>query len=235
MKINGFTLAEALITLAIVGIAAAMTIPSISASRQKTELEVRFVKNYRALNEVVNLSVAQHGGFQNWEWKDSFSNGEKDEFVKKYLLPYLNVAKFCNADSPSVACFYNIKYKTPDGKESGVSGTGNPKVILADGTAIVFSFKNNCITNKHRCLTFDVDINGRKGPNILGQDLFGYEFRPLTSEFTPHGLLTDAYDEASKSYVKRTYEEINQLCQSGGTNAWFCAAKVVADGFKINY
>lgn len=44
MKINGFTLAEVLITLGIIGIVAALTLPALIANKQAKELEVSLKK-----------------------------------------------------------------------------------------------------------------------------------------------------------------------------------------------
>jgi len=85
-----------LITLAIIGIIAAITIPSIVANHQKRTLETQFAKSYRTLSQAVNLAVAEHGGIETWDWKETWTAEERDAFVKKYLLPYLNQEKTLN-------------------------------------------------------------------------------------------------------------------------------------------
>lgn len=67
MKECGFTLAEVLITLAIVGIVAGMTIPSILAGNHKTELEARFAESYSIIMHAVNMAVAQNGPIETWD------------------------------------------------------------------------------------------------------------------------------------------------------------------------
>ena len=98
---KGFTLAEVLITLAVIGIIAAITIPSLLANHQKRTLETQFAKAYRTLSTAVQLAVAEHGEISTWDWKNAegaMSLEEQDAFVKKYFLPHLNVMKFCPAD-----------------------------------------------------------------------------------------------------------------------------------------
>lgn len=94
-KNPAFTIAELLITLAIIGIIAAMTIPSIVASHQKAELSTRFAKNYSVLMQAMGLAQAQNGPIESWDWKNSYNNDDKRKFVKTYFLPYVNVAKYC--------------------------------------------------------------------------------------------------------------------------------------------
>ena len=83
------------------------------------------------------------------------------------------------------------------------------------------------------CFAFDIDINGHKKPNIVGYDVFSFSMYPQTSEFLPHGV-NGGYDSQAGKYKKLTEEEIIQNCGGGG-NGGTCAARVVADGFKINY
>jgi len=235
--LKGFTLAEVLITLAIIGVIAAITIPSIVANHQKTALEAQFAKSYRTLQQAVNLAIAEHGSFDTWDWQDSYTREEKDAFVKKYFTPYLNIVKVCPAgESATTGCLPDISYKYLDNNQT-VIDTKNPEAVLADGTTMAFAFKGNCLKNKTRCLAFDVDLNGEKKPNTIGRDVFGFDFYAASNEFLPQGMVITAekFNEETQSYTKRSYEEVNEACSSGGSGAWHCCAKVVMDGFKINY
>jgi len=238
MKKYAFTLAEVLITLAVIGVIAAITIPSIIANHQKRELETRFVKVYRTLNQAVNLAVAQNGGIETWDWKDGggYSYKEMDDFVKKYFVPYLNVAKFCPSDKSVNGCFADKLHKTLDGvpRTDKYTVRRYPQVLLADGTSMDFTMFSNCFENNSRCLALHVDINGHKNPAVIGRDFFGFEFYPQTGEFVPMGLVSygAAYDEQTKTLKKFTKEQIEKNC---ALDSWYCAAKVVQEGFKINY
>jgi len=225
-------LSEVLITLAIIGVIAAITIPSIVANHQKRALETQFTKAYRTLSQAVNLAIAEHGGIETWDWKDGMTNQEKDAFVKKYFESNLNIVKFCSASTPGKNCFPDVTYKLIDtGEYRNIDLTYNTKTILADGSAINFAFAAEGLANNQRCLTFGVDINGHKKPNTVGRDYFEFAFYPQTGEFLPHGVY-GSYNTESKSYEKQSVEKIDTDCTSGG---WTCAAKIVSEGFKINY
>lgn len=229
---KAFTLAEVLITLAVIGIVAAMTIPSIVASNQKLELETRFAKSYRTIMYMVNMAVAENGSFENWEWLDSYSAQEMDDFVKKYFLPYLNVVKFCSASAPE-GCFAE-KLKNPNGAYEPNPSTRNlPKVLLADGTSVQFLIMS--LKAKNRTIAIEVDVNGFRKPNIVGRDVFAFNIYPFTNEILPHGVYDKSvpYDETTKSYKRHTQQEIDDDCVKG--TGWHCSTKVVQDGFKINY
>lgn len=242
-------MAEVLITLAVVGIVAGITIPSIVAGNQKTELEARFAKAYRTIMYTVNMSVAQNGSFETWDWKSTWSNNDKDEFVKKYFVPYLNVVKFCPSDNSVKGCFPNTKYKwVGEGLHSdeGVvnpNDINQPKILLADGTSLMIWHLNNCYADDSvdtggdigRCLDVYIDINGFKKPNIRSLDFHMFSFYPVTSEFLPYGINRwHSYDKTTNNYKKNTKEEIYAACGEGSRGD-ACGARIVIDGFKINY
>jgi len=227
-----------LITLAIIGIIAAITIPSIVANHQKTALEAQFAKNYRTVSQMVNLAIAEFGGIETWDWKESYTNEEMDEFVKKYFLPYLNVARFCPAQSKGEGCMPNTRYKQPSGVNYG-DWTVNPfpGVLLADGSFIQFYFKGNYIAAKNKSLDLNIDINGAKKPNMRGVDWQMFGFYPQTGEFLPFGVYKDrSYNEQTKSYEKYSKEELYASCADNKpADGVLCAARIIQDGFKINY
>ena len=64
---KGFTLAEVLITLGIIGVVAAMTIPSLITSYNKKITETRLEKFYSIFNQAIRLSVAENGDTDTWD------------------------------------------------------------------------------------------------------------------------------------------------------------------------
>lgn len=67
IKNNAFTLAEVLITLAIIGIVAAMTLISLQNKTNSQELHVAFLKTYSELNQIAQMFYAENGiSFPEW-------------------------------------------------------------------------------------------------------------------------------------------------------------------------
>ena len=92
---NGFTLAEVLITLVVVGVIAAMTIPTVIYQTKKTEYSVRLKKFYTTMSQVVKLSQAKG---KNWdEWASvphsEYSVDVAEAFQNDYILPYVSYFK----------------------------------------------------------------------------------------------------------------------------------------------
>jgi len=228
-------LAEVLITLAIIGVVAAITIPSIIANHKKRTLETQFTKAYRTLSQAVSLAVAEHGDISVWDWKEdkTYSNEEKDAFVKKYFLPYLNVAKFCPSDNSVKGCATDKGYKAfaSGGNTINFAKSNHPKILLTDGTFAYFKFTSTTAAQYE----IYVDINGQKNPNTIGQDLFVFQLYKETGEFLPCGIINNSvpFNEEKQNFTYYSKGGIDQACTK--SYGYTCAAKIVLEGFKMNY
>ena len=103
---SAFTLAEVLITLAIIGVVAAMTIPTLTANYNKKVIETRLAKFYSIMNNAIALSEIDNGPKENWnfvEQKVDENNeyisqlDDNNKFFSKYIIPYLKIVHTENA------------------------------------------------------------------------------------------------------------------------------------------
>lgn len=89
---RGFTLAEVLITLGIIGVVSALTLPSVITKYKRQNAETRLKKFYSVINQALQMSVAEHGeiefNFVNDTNNDEHSK-EVEEFFKQYITKYL--------------------------------------------------------------------------------------------------------------------------------------------------
>lgn len=69
-----FTLAEVLITLGIIGIIAALTLPTLMANNRRKVVETRLQKFYTVMNQAIKLGEAENGEFANWMPDNSYSD-----------------------------------------------------------------------------------------------------------------------------------------------------------------
>ena len=161
-KSFGFTLAEVLITLGIIGVVAAMTMPTLMNSTQGAQYKAAYKKALSAIAQGVTLNVALDGS--------SFADVSNVAGIKDILAARMNVVK--GADEAGT-----IDYE--GGDPDGVSQSDtNYTLYFSDG--IVFSFAgptagkvcsdpantDSGITNAEKCLGF-IDVNGLKGPNKM--------------------------------------------------------------------
>ena len=106
---KAFTLAEVLITLGIIGVVAAMTLPALIQNYKKQTTAVSVKKFYNIINNALQFSIAQNGDVSGWmgEPKD-MSYDENLEFLKKYFLPYIKYNKYDNCFETRV-CVYMVE------------------------------------------------------------------------------------------------------------------------------
>ena len=75
MRKSAFTLAEVLITLAIIGVVAAMTIPTLIQNYRKKVIENKLVKVYSLMNQAIKLSTIENGETSTWKTFGISPNG----------------------------------------------------------------------------------------------------------------------------------------------------------------
>lgn len=212
MKIKGFTLAEVLVTLVIIGVVAAITVPTVIANQQEVEKEARVKKAYGTIANAMTMVKAQGGDYIFDVSSDEDLNLMRNWF-DTYFKPYVNVMKTC----------YNTKGCWTDGDTKSLNGsvarwnqTGKGlgsniiTAVLTDGTFVCIDghtganltsyFGVNTITDYGIGITFD--INGDKKPNMIGKDIF-------VAVFTQNGVVP--------AYRDKTKAQINADCSSSGT------------------
>ena len=191
-----FTLAEVLITLGIIGIVAAMTIPTLIANYQKKQTVSKLKQTYSIISQALTMAQAEHGDTTTWEVNGIYDtptaspNFSKEDtiknFVTKYFIPYLKVAKDygytqytkIGYDGPFLPVSGNLKggYSNYDYK---IMLSNNVLVNVGLGTGCLDGEKNpdgTCVTQVYRNIIFGVDINGFDKPNVSGKDRFAMAF-----------------------------------------------------------
>ena len=106
--LKGFTLAEVLITLGVIGVVAALTLPTVMSNYRKSVVETRIAKFYTIANQAVKLSEVENGPMKYWETPNDITtddgpniNGSTTvvsssnmlEWYNKYLAKYLKTVK----------------------------------------------------------------------------------------------------------------------------------------------
>ena len=188
----GFTLAEVLITLGIIGVVAALTIPTLMQKNNDKETISRVKKVYNTLANAVDLMVLEEGNPRTWNLNFD-SSPEDATIIAEKLKPYMNVAKDCGvADTTTTGCVYAGIYKNLNGANR--SGYIDPyygarnnfyKLSLSDGSAVMFRSAKDNKQNEEYSIFFIVDVNGLKGPNQVAKDTFFFWIN-LDGKLVPH-------------------------------------------------
>ena len=159
----GFTLAEVLITLGIIGVVAAMTMPTLMNSTNGAQYKTAYKKALSVLSQAVVLNVA----------------------LDDYDMSQATETSTTKATDGSSASLYNLFNNRMNVVKTATTGTGwkasnNAKIKFAQASnytlffndGIVFSFKNNdgnctegnATTTEDKCYGV-IDVNGEKNPN----------------------------------------------------------------------
>ena len=178
-KKNGFTLSEVLITMAIIGVVAAMTIPTLIQSYNEKVTVTKVKKMYYVLSNAYEMSKLEN----EQEFIPQSSAGAKK--LADMFKPYLKVAKDCGTED--LSCLADTKYKLKSGQDRYNYNrlTAYYKLILNDGSVLIL---RGGLAEKYNFEIF-YDVNGKKGPNQWGYDLF--EFDENNGKIVPCGFLTD--------------------------------------------
>lgn len=239
---NGFTLAEVLITLGIIGIVAAMTLPTVVQKHQEKVTVAKLKKMHSVLNQAFLMAVNENGTPDLWGYVASSSaetdpdkiaadkNG-KDIVINKFL-PYLKTTSVCYYNDSK--CNNNSLYTRPRHSLDGTpfSNFGTPRIFLADGSTIdiFYMASPSCTTvagttkpMRNICGEVFIDINGIKPPNATGKDMFW--FRITKFGIFPGGTETD---------TSRSFEEYCNISRKNELNGYGCAAWVIYNE-NMNY
>lgn len=223
MKLKAFTLAEVLITLGIIGVVAAMTIPSLMNTISDTRNRSQFFRTYTTLQQVLKRMEADDVIVDHTTY-----DRQHNPFYKQ-LLKYLSNATNCG-DSYYEPLSGNGCIDINNSPYVDFRGTtklannyfDDGQIILADGSMLLIDQPGG----SPAYIYIFVDVNGVKSPNRLGYDLFAFQ---ITDDgLKAMGLPGTDYEETSEDY---------KYCDkhgTGGVNGMSCADLVLKrpDYFK---
>ena len=233
---KAFTLAEVLITLGIIGVVAALTLPAVIQNYQKRSLEVATKKFYSVITQAVKQYMTDEGidDLRGSSLSVSDDDSEEielaktDEFFKKYL----------NAQICEDGCFAD-NYKKQSGDISmdvGISSEWEGPIgryLLPDG--MVVDAYGYFFGDRSSPGVLYVDVNGKKGPNKIGYDLWSMSVfydgvideGALTPECRKKG---DCIWDTPKGARDRRFND----CKSGNDYGG-CFGHFLENGFKFDY
>ena len=228
---EAFTLAEILITLGIIGIIAAMTIPGLITDYQKKSTAAQLKKTYALIANAVRLSEEDNGELSGWV----IPRGKAVVLFDQYLMPYLKVSK---QKIPANTLIY---YKPNGQRETGFNFLysecaqytllSGAQILISDGTVPVAPSCADCGTG----FNLYIDLNGYNNkPNRFGRDMFVIQ---ISSNKGP--VLTYS-DDGEWGSVRRTKEQLkngpskyNYQCNRNNRGLW-CGALIKEDGWSIS-
>ena len=218
---KAFTLAEVLITLGIIGVVSAMTIPTLVKNHQRQVYVTQLQKVVNELSQAAEKATNDSNAISLDETKYRY-NENNNVGAANFLRDYFKIAKDCG--TTLTPCFAD-SYETLNGENFTLE---EPQAVVSLTSGAAISIFNNRLEYQgiyydtdHGAFQIQVDINGQKEPNILGRDLFYME------------LYSDG--KVAETYSGTREWKVDVPCAEGYTYGIGCFDTIVNDGWKMDY
>jgi type II secretory pathway pseudopilin PulG len=234
MQKTAFTLAETLITIGIIGIVAAITIPTLINQYQRIAFPIQLKSLYSKLLVAQKTLNNEYGTPEYWDLTNyatdqSIGDVKNLEFFNRYaeLLGAISTETRNSLFSNSKK-FSNVGitpyYRLLNGEKVGYDGVYRVAnaMLLKNGQSVSIRFWNNtsggviwAIREAGYIGQIVVDVNGLGKPNMLGRDIFVFGLKSGSNSIVP--------------YSKDTTD-----CVKGG-EGMSCSKKIIDENWKMNY
>ncbi len=219
MKKRGFTLAEVMVALALVGVIASLTIPTfVSSSRNRanaaklattvTAVETAFTTmiSSEAVNDLSETNFAETPSEANLSRFFKLSGSAED------------LETFYNDEAP----FVTLNRAGSQPPVSSVFQSKNGALLIYNADDVEPSEEDN---HPGSIGQLSIDVNGNALPNVWGRDVFffriGYD-----------GML---YPAGGDIFALMDENGANMLCEDGGTKNQGCTARLIENNYEIDY
>lgn len=237
--VKAFTLAEVLITLGVIGVVSAMTLPTLIQNHQKQVTVTQLKKAYSEFAQALQKAEVEHGLMETWDFNASnFDNNYSEQikyFGENYIFPYIKTVKICIPTSNE--CWADDIKTIGDVKKTDYftnSHTDFVSFVTASGYTVYY-----WLHGTGTGMWYVVDVNGLKGPNKIGKDIFAFQANwgktssrngvypaglNLKQNVTRENLINgDLPDSVAGAYRCRKPDGIGA----------YCTGVIVLDGWKI--
>lgn len=180
-KLFAFTLAEVLITLAVIGIVAVLVLPPLVRNYQS--------RSWSTASDLFQKRLAEATKQMNTQGQ-LLGYSSTEDFVNNGLSKYMKIIKKCNKDELDKCFSSKFEYGTEELETSALTSASNfgkddwttdpYGIILDNGTTALLVYNKDCSyidpynnqVDGTSCLSVAYDVNGMKTPNAINKDLY---------------------------------------------------------------
>ena len=256
MKKLGFTLAEVLIALAIIGVVAAMTLPTLVSEHQKdvwaNSLSVAVSDFERAMGAMI-MRDGVNDLTETEAWKYVHKEGElysysSSENIEGFVKNIKQVLKVDDKYKNFKELYKGLEVKTFDGEvledsdgffDEGVGLSGKDgifySIYIGDSTGSTGKFKKESDVLKaggnlyRRVASVYIDVNGSKKPNVWGRDIFFFEL----------GIDGTLFPRGGKDYSIYVQGDDTKHCTKikcdNSNGGMYYTSRLIENGYKMDY
>ena len=219
---TAFTLAEVLITLGIIGIVAALTLPTLIQNHANKVVETRLMKFYSAINQAITLAEVDYGDRTYWyakyddlekdaQGRPVTGKSDREKWVNKYLAPYMKIT------------------------ETKYTSGGTPVFHFADGGAFAYTHETSINDWMFYTQEYTKCLGSKRVVDVLGICAFRFHYNPVSDNpgwanagrrtFEPYKF---AWDGTLEGLINGNSE---YKCTKD--NGHYCTAYIQYNGWKI--
>lgn len=217
-KCSAFTLTEVLIAIAIVGVIAALVLPTIVTKYQNNVYEHMYNREVNTIEDSIKTLAVNENKvtfFDTMMYSDTEPISYEDN-AGKYMKKYLRIAKYCGDNNTTENCFAKNYYEYNNGRKDYTPVYKGACAILKNGVSICMIPQVNA-----NSITGIIDLNGAKGPNVLGRDL---------REFTISPQYREGRSTTTSGIIATEIKPIEDETTTGGEEEDPCAGKTCGCG-----
>ena len=244
-KAAAFTLAEVLITLAVIGIVAALTLPGLIQNHNEKAWSTAKDLWEKKLTETVrrmNVDGVMTGHDSTEDFMNTFKNYmkviktcDKDDINKCYSPKIVTTGK---DDALEEIETNGLTSASSMGLKEWQTNTNTMSFVVADGTTVIMAYQPECpyadpiedTGSQVSCMAYMVDVNGKKGPNRVGKDIqlsSGVAFSTCDNPIGDMCWSTDfAANRAINTCEGSEYEDMEEQHGSNCSTNYWAGAKL---------
>lgn len=234
-----FTLAEVLITLGIIGIVAALTIPNVTSKYRKKVVETELKKSFSVISQTIKLSEAFNESALYWQYPTEGSGSSTSgmnqaiQFNEKYIKPYL---KYTSADKKNREVYYS------DGASSYLTNYINKNLgfVMPDGTFLQFTPSTEITQERGYVMLAYVGTTNKekKKEFVEGKNFFTFTVN-IDGDSGKVGLEPQWYLNWSCQKLKENPESFIENCRkntretSGVSSSVYCTYMIYCNNWQV--
>ena len=212
MKKTAFTLAEILITLGIIGIVAAITLPGLIQSYQNRVVETRLKQFYSIMNQTIKRAEYDYEGRESWfedlYGVDEDGNLKGEKWINKYIAPYAKIINIKKVNNYTVMYFMN-------GSSAALPSSNGRDWFFFPGDA-------------EKCLK-KVNSIGK----AAGRCAFTFIWAPTNKRYYDFAPYTFGLDEKTMNNINTLKNHNNFGCNNTVGSPNYCTQLIKLNGWKI--
>ncbi len=229
---SAFTMAEVLITLGVIGIVAAMTLPGVINNARDKQFRSMFKKQYSVISQAMLLAyLEEENVYEHVDWRvmSRYVCKVGKNLKEKYSGLKCEELSHLPEDTDPNNGYIDRKFMWHKEGE-WFDKTGKPLGTNSAFLAYTFFLPDGAMINFNSINQVFVDVNGMKNPNTVGRDIFYFvllDKSNTTSFFKTDGTISVNGFACPDNCIKLTNDNYQEDCLNG--TGWGCSPMYILD------